>query len=111
MIDLSEALRKALIPLTLMVVGALFILGALPVLLFGVAELIVSAFNIKIGWALLLTSITTIVLAGAVFAICAFRIPDALSGFRRSREELQRNLAWIRTVLVHSGRSMPRRLR
>jgi len=111
MFDLSEAIQKALIPLALMVVGALFVLGALPVLLFGVAELIVSAFNIKIGWALLLTSITTIVLAGAVLTICALRIPDALSGFRRSREEFQRNLAWVRTVLVHSGRSMPRRYR
>jgi len=111
MIDLSEALRKALIPLALMVVGALFILGALPVLLFGVAELIVSAFKIGIGWALVLTSVTTIALAGAVFTISSLRIPDSLSGFRRSREEFQRNLAWVRTVLVHSGRSMPRRFR
>jgi len=111
MIDLSEAIRKALIPLVLMVVGASFILGALPVLLFGVAELIVSAFQIRIGWALLLTSVTTIVLAGAVLTICALRIPDSLSSFRRSREELQRNLSWVRTVLVHSGRSMPRRFR
>jgi len=109
--DLNEATKKALIPLALMVVGASFILGALPVLLFGVAELIAAALKIGIGWALLLTSVATIVLAGAVLTICALRIPDALSGFRRSREELQRNLAWIRTVLVHSGRSMPRRLR
>jgi len=111
MLDMSEATRKALIPLALMVVGASFILGALPVLLFGVAELIVSAFNIRIGWALLLTSVTTIVLAGAVLTICALRIPDSLSVFRRSREEFQRNLAWVKTVLLYSGRSMPRRFR
>jgi len=111
MFDLNEAIGKALIPLALMVVGAMFILGALPVLLFGVAELIAAAFKIGIGWALLLTSVTTIALAGTVFTICALRIPNSLSGFRRSREEFQRNLAWVRTVLVHSGRSMPRRFR
>jgi len=55
--------------------------------------------------------VTAIVLAGVVLTVCALRIPDALSGFRRSREELQRNIAWVRTVLVHSGRSMPRRSR
>jgi len=111
MYDLTEAIGKALIPLALVVVGAVFILGALPVLLFGVAELIAAAFKIGLGWALLLTSLTTIVLAGVVLTVCALRIPAALSGFRRSREELQRNLAWVRTVLVHSGRSMPRRFR
>jgi len=109
--DFNEAIGKALIPLALMVVGALFILGALPVLLFGLADLIASALQIKMGWALLLTSLTTIILAGAVLTICALRIPNALSSFRRSREELQRNLSWVRTVLVHSGRSMPRRFR
>jgi uncharacterized membrane protein YqjE len=110
-IDLKESLRKALIPLLLMAVGVVFILGALPVLLSGVAELLAAALRIRIGWALLMTSATTIVLAGAILAICASRLPECFAGFRRSREEFTRNLAWLRTVLVHSGRSLPRRSR
>jgi uncharacterized membrane protein YqjE len=111
MADLKESVERALVPMVLIVLGLLFLFGALPVLLFGAAELVASALKIRIGWALLLTSGVTFLVAGTVVAVSARRLPASFSSFRRSREEFARNLAWIRTVLLYSGRSLPRRYR
>jgi len=111
LLDSKECLEKAMVPVVLVVIALFAILGALPVLLFGIAELVASALKIGIGWALLLTSAVTLVLAGTVAAVSALRIGPSFSSFRRSREEFARNVAWIRTVLLYSGRNVPRRVR
>jgi len=109
--DLKESLGKASVPIVLIAIGVCSLLGAVPVLLFGVAELVAVALNIGHGWALLLTSVVAMVIAGVVVVVSALRLPSCFNGFRRSSEELTRNLSWIRTVLLYSGRSLPRRLR
>jgi len=111
MADLKDSLQLAMVPMVLIFLGFLFIVGALPVLLFGVAELVAVALKIGIGWALLLTGASTVVVAGTVVFVSARQMPTSFSSFRRSREEFARNLAWVRTVLLYSGRSVPRRSR
>jgi uncharacterized membrane protein YqjE len=110
LLDLNESLEKARLSLALVVVGVFFILASLPVALFGVAELLAAALKISHGWALLMTGAVVLVVAGIVVAVSAYRLVPSVSSFRRSREELSRNLAWIRTVLLYSGRSFPRRI-
>jgi len=107
--DLKEFLGRALIPLALAVIGLFFVLGAVPVVLLGTAELLARALNLKAGEAMLLTGGSVLVLAGAVIVVAALRIRPSFASFNRSREELSRNLAWIRTVLLYSGLSVPRR--
>jgi len=109
LIDLKECLDKALIPLALMAVGLVVILGAVPVVLLGAADLVATALKIGPGQAKLLTGGGVLVLAATVAILAALRIGPSLSSFNRSREELSRNLAWIRTVVLYSGRSVPRR--
>jgi hypothetical protein len=59
---------------------------------------------------LVLVAAAAIVAAGATAAIAGRQFAHSFDTFRRSREELIRNLTWLRTVLVHSGRSAaPRR--
>jgi len=111
MADLKDSLQQALLPMVLIVLGLLLVVGAVPIMLFGVAELVAVALKIGIGWALLLTGGLTAVLTGTVLIFLASRIPKSFSSFRRSREEFARNLAWIRTVLLYSGRNVPRRYR
>ena len=60
------------------------------------------------GWAALLTAAVAAVVAAIVAAVSLKRLLGSLDSFRHSREELARNISWIRTVLVHSGRSIPR---
>ena len=106
--DAKECVSKASVPVAVLVVSAAMALGCLPVLLFGLADLLASAGKLSIGVSCLIVVAITMPLVGLV-AYFAFRgLTSSLGSFRRSREELTRNLSWIRTVLVYSGRGVSR---
>jgi len=111
MIDLKECVGRAVVPVGLVAAGLVLILGALPVALLGVAALVASALKIGEGWAMLLTGGVILVLSSVVVVVSALKIVPSFASFRRSYDELTRNLAWIRTVLFYSGRNVPRRAR
>jgi len=79
--------------------------------LIGVAELLVSAFTIPERWALLLVGVVALAAAVALVAIAGAQFSRSFESFRRSREELIRNLSWIKTVITYSGRSVAQRRR
>jgi len=108
-IDFKESLEHAVFPLVLTLGGLMLALASLPVVLIGVAQLIAWAFSIHLGWALLLVGLVALAGGSAVAWIAGLRFSRSFASFQRSREELVRNLSWIRTVLVHSGRPVPRR--
>jgi len=110
-IDFKEALARATIPMALVVVALALLLAALPVALLGVARLVAVALSIREGWAMLLTAGVVMLAATVTLIVSVRNIPPSFSSFQRSREELARNIAWIRTVLLYSGRHLPRRLR
>ncbi|MEO6807924.1 MAG: phage holin family protein, partial [Isosphaeraceae bacterium] len=80
-------------------------MGGLPVLLFGLAELVHQYGGMPLGWALVLTAVVALVVAAIVGAVAALRLSRCFESFRRSREELVRNVSWIKTVLAYSGRA------
>jgi hypothetical protein len=45
-----------------------------------------------------------IVLSAVLASLAYQRLVASLGSFQRSREELERNIAWLRTVMTHSGR-------
>jgi integral membrane sensor domain MASE1 len=107
--DLRECLGHALIPLGLLAVGLIILLGTVPVALLGVAALLATALKISSGAAMLLTAGVVLILALIVMIVAGLRLIPSFSSFRRSQEEFSRNLAWVRTVVLYSGRSVPRR--
>jgi hypothetical protein len=109
--DLKESVQKAALPLALLAGGVIALIGAVPVVLLGLAALLATALKISPGGAMLLTGGAVLLLALVVVVISASKIGPSFASFRRSREELTRNLAWIRTVLLYSGRSPGRRVR
>ncbi|CAN5868217.1 hypothetical protein BH23PLA1_BH23PLA1_38180 [soil metagenome] len=111
-IDLKEATGRALFPTILVAIALVVMLGCVPILLFGVAALIAPQLGIADDWmalgaALLIVGFAALLLFGIIGAVAAMRIGPSFSIMRRSQEELVRNLSWIKTVLVHSGRSAP----
>jgi uncharacterized membrane protein YqjE len=108
-LDLKESTRRVVAPLVAISVGLALALGCIPVALIGVAFLLMEVLNLTTGWAMLLTAALALVAAAIVAALAAMALRSSFEPFRRSREELTRNIAWVRTVLVHSGRASPRR--
>lgn len=88
-----------------MLVGAAIGVAGLPIALAGIAEVLVSALNMNRGAALLSVAVAAFAVAGVCIAIAIGRLRASDLGFPLSKEELSRNINWIRTVLLHSGRS------
>jgi len=71
---------------------------------FGLAYWIGSAFNLSLPASLGIVGILGLVLVGALSFFAMRRFQASLTVFRRSREELDRNVAWLGTVMKQSGR-------
>ncbi len=72
--------------------------------LLGLAYWMAAALAMPLGQSLLLVAAGGILVSSVVAALAIQRCRASLASFRRSREELERNIAWLRTVLTHSGR-------
>jgi hypothetical protein len=72
--------------------------------LFGLAYWVAAGLDIPLGRSLLLVAAGGIILCSCMTVFVIQRLRASLSSFRRSGEELERNIAWLRTVLMHSGR-------
>ncbi len=102
--DAKEAATRASRPLIFLGMGGVLALASLPVILIGLADLIATNTRISSGLAQLIVGLVALLIA-SLGCLVGFRGAfQSLDSFRRSREELTRNLSWIRTVLVYSGR-------
>ena len=108
-LDLKEAAGKAALPAGLVVMAGALALGSLPVLLLGIAELLVTYTGLGRGWAYLVTAVAVTILAAVLAVLGVPRLRTSFASFRRSSEEFTRNVAWIKTVLAQSGRYTPPR--
>jgi hypothetical protein len=103
--DLKVGAGKATVPVIGLVAGGALAIASLPVLLLGLGELIYFYGGLERHWAYLIVAGVALVLGGLLAWLLGTRFGPVLSSFDHSREELTRNLAWIKTVLAHSGRS------
>ena len=105
MIELKESTGRAVIPAGIVVVAAVLALSSVPVALIGGALLLAKVLGTgNQGWAYLIVAGIGLVLAGVAAAIAGSRLGKCVESLGRTREELTRNIAWIRTVLAYSGR-------
>jgi hypothetical protein len=109
MLDLKECIARATVPLIVVVIGLVLMLASLPVIVGGLALVLATVLHVGIGEALLVTGLVVLVVSGLIAFVAWSRFLPSFDSLRRSHEELVRNLSWIRTVLVHSGRSQKER--
>jgi Putative Actinobacterial Holin-X, holin superfamily III len=88
----------------LIVIGSIVAVSALPVILVGIAELLISELGMKRGYALLSVGAVAIVIAGSCMAIARSWLRTKRLGLPLASEEFARNVNWLRTILRQSGR-------
>ena len=104
-IELKQNIAAVKVGGAVMVGGAVLAVAALPIALAGIAELLVSSLGMNRGVALLVVAVATLAIAGTSMMIALGRLRGSDLGFPLAREEFARNLNWVRTVLLYSGRS------
>jgi hypothetical protein len=98
-VDCRDGLRRILIPLTLLLFAGITAVGAVPIVLMLLAELLVQAGGLSRAAAFLIAALSG-VLAAATLGIVGWRsMRGAVQVFDRSREELTRNIAWVKQAL------------
>lgn len=104
-LDLKKSAQKARTCLILSVVGICFLLGSIPVALFALAELLVAqlAWSRAAGFGV--AALVGLLLSAIVVGVAWGYIKDGLVSLDRSREELNRNIAWLKSTLRKRGQS------
>jgi len=108
-LDFRDAARKSAVPSVLTAAGLTVVVASIPVALLGAGWLLATALMIHQGWAMVLTAGVAAAVGGAVAVVGGMRLSHSFDSFRRSRQQLWVNLAWIRAVLVQSARPHGRR--
>jgi O-antigen ligase len=102
--DLRESLLKAAPALCgLAVLGSLSVAG-MTALVAGLALWLAETLQLRLVVVLMLVGLGSLVVAAFGAWLCARTLSGSFSTFRRSFEEFDRNLAWIKTTLTQSGR-------
>jgi uncharacterized membrane protein YqjE len=98
-LDIKKSSQKTRLCLILAIIGICLLLASIPVALFALAELLVEQLewsrSAALGIATLVGLLLSAILAGTAYGI--FR--SGLFSLQRSREELNHNIAWIKSTL------------
>ena len=103
-IEVRQNVDAARVTGSVVLAGATLALASLPVLLIGVAELLAFGLALSRGVAYVSVAAVTLGIGGACVAIAGSQLRRTAVGLPISREEFARNINWVRTVLLHSGR-------
>ena len=107
-INLKEAARRAMVPIGVIVLSLTALASGVTLALIASALLLASALEIHQGWAMILTAGVAMALADLAAVFGVRRLQSTFESLQPSRDELRRNLTWVRSVLVSRGRSYTR---
>jgi Putative Actinobacterial Holin-X, holin superfamily III len=103
LLDLKKSSQKTRTCVILAIIGVCLLLASLPVALFALAELLVEQLewspSAGLGVATLVGLLLSAIFAGAAYSI----VRSGLVSLERSRDEFNRNIAWIKSTLRNRG--------
>jgi len=105
--DVKSTTQKTRTSLLLGVIGACVLLGSVPVLLFALGELIAERTGWPLSGGLAIAAVVGIAASAAILAAGWNRLSVGLSSMERSRDELGRNIAWIKSSLRGQSSTKP----
>jgi hypothetical protein len=106
-VDARESIQKAQLPLVLLGGGIAVALGAVPVLLLGLAEALVLLLEWERAVAYPLSGLLGLLLGGGLLYGAWRQASAVIAVFKRSQDELAENIRWIKYALTR-GRRPPR---
>lgn len=98
-IDCREGLKRTLIPVALLLLAAIVAAGAVPVVLICIAEFLARAAGLSRPAAFAIAALGGLLAAVALGVAGWSGIRGVVRVFGRSREELSRNMTWIKHAL------------
>lgn len=102
--DARESLTRGAPAIAGLVLAILLAFAGVIAIVGGLALWIAERFAMQPSIALMLTGLGTLVVVALVGVISVRLLGSSVTTFRRSAEELERNIAWVKTTLTHSGR-------
>jgi len=98
-VDIQDCRRQSLAPVATLAVCGGVLLGCVPVLVLGTAELLIASFDLSRPAALLLCAGVPAAFAVTVACFAWKAMAHGVCSLRRSREEFVRNFQWIKSAL------------
>ena len=98
-IDCREGLKRMLVPVVLLLFAGILALGTMPVALMFVAEFLVQVAGLSRAAAFSIAAVIGFVVAVALGVAGWCYLRGAVRVFERSRDELARNVTWIKNAL------------
>jgi hypothetical protein len=97
--DVKGTVQKTRTSVLLGVVGTCVLLGSVPVVLIALAELLVEQFGWTRSAGFAVAAMVGIAASAGILAAAWNRLSTGLNSMQRSRDELSRNIAWIKSSL------------
>ena len=107
-LDAKDCLGRSTYPVIFLAAAGAVALASLPVLILGAADLLTTFASLPVWASRMIVAVVAMVVAALVAYLSYREVAGSIHSFRRSSEEFTRNLSWVRTVRVHSGRAVSR---
>ena len=98
-VDCREGIRRILIPVALLLFAGFVAAGTVPIALMLVAEFLTQATGLSRAAAFSIAAMSGVIVALAIGVVGWSCLRGVVRVFERSREELARNMTWIKHAL------------